>query len=154
MVQAMNRDEEVWGWLLDHQSFVRYRDIRKAFSHLHDAQLSNSLRRLEEQGLAIRQVMLLKKGGPASVYLAVDPSDPTLRVRVVDMGGWEFAILEWLGEDELPRRSTGITLGDVTEYIEKDARGEFVIKRPEWLEFLAEKGRATFESGKSTLHPE
>jgi len=88
------------------------------------------------------------------VYLAVDPSDPTLRVRVVDMGGWEFAILEWLGEDELPRRSTGITLGDVTEYIETDARGEFVIKRPEWLELLAGKGRATFESGKSMLHPE
>jgi predicted transcriptional regulator len=150
----MNRDEEVWGWLLDHQGFVRYSDIKKALSYLHDAQLSNSLRRLEEQGLVIRQVILRNKGGPASQYLAVNPSDPTLRVRVVDMGGWEFAILEWLSEDELPRRSTSITLGDITEYIETDARGELVIKRPEWLELLAEKGRATFESRKGMLHSE
>ena len=142
----MNRDEEVWGWLLEHQGFVRYSDIKKAFCRLHDAQLSNSLRRLEEQGLAIRQVILLEKGGPASVYLAVDPLDPTLRIRLVDMGGWEFATLQWLGEDGLPRRSASITLGDVTEFIETDAKGELVIKRPAWLELLAEKGRVNSES--------
>ena len=138
----MDRDMEIWRFLLRGKRFFRYGEIKEAFPHLHDGQLSKSLRRLEKFGVLVRHVSFCKNT-PINVYLAVDPSNPKVKVRVVELRHWFYAIIEWLDDCGLPTRSVGVDLGELGEYV-YSINGELYLKWPEWISHLAEAGKVSF----------
>jgi len=142
----MDRDEAIWSFLLEGRRFFKYNEIKREFLQLYDNQLSKSLRRLEKDGLLVRDIHL-QKNRPVNVYLAIDPLDSKFRVRIVDFGGRLSAILEWLNEDDLPVRSFSIDLGELGEYLHS-IDGQPYLELPRWISCLAEVGKVTFKEFK------
>jgi len=140
----LSLDEKIWRFLSNSSSFLRYGEIKRRFPHLHDQQLTRALRRLEKEGLIIRDIVS-HKSMPVNAYLGIDPEDPHLDVRLVDTGGYVFAIIQ--------RQSEGnsiifhsIDLGEFANYLEQSENGEISIRWPAWISQLA--GKVKYEERK------
>jgi DNA-binding HxlR family transcriptional regulator len=127
----MTLDEKVWDFLLNARSFQTFSEIKKGVPIVHDEQLSRALRRLERDGFIIRHVISCKNK-PSNAYLAINPDDPNLNVRLIDMHGWIFAAIQQSGErNSLVCHS--VTLGELSNYFEQSENGELSIRWPLWI---------------------
>ena len=136
----MDRDERVWRFILTENRFFRNKEVKENLG-LHDQQVSTSLRRLEQQGLLIRDIQ--HEGHvPKNVYLGIDPEDPRLSVRIVDNHGELWANIMWEEKDGSARMTT-IELGEIAGYI-KQVGDDLLLEWPEWINILEEKGKVTY----------
>ena len=133
----MDRDMQIWKFLLGSKSFVKYTKIKESFPHLHDAQLSNSLERLERQGLLVKNVAAHKN----VQYLAIDASDPNVNVRIVEIEQL-YAIIQ-MTDDHKITRIFGTDLGELSDYAHS-IDGKLYAKWPEWISNLAEASKVSF----------
>jgi DNA-binding HxlR family transcriptional regulator len=138
----MSIDKEIWKALLRDRHFFRFKEIKKLFPGLHDQKLTTSLRRLEKDGLLVRDTGS-DKNKPVNIYLAIDPMDPKLMVRVIDWG-YEFeAIIEWSSDDG-SSCSINVHLGELDSYI-RSINGKLYLEWPKWILRLIENGKIKFE---------
>jgi len=138
----MKRDEDVWKFMLEREEFLRFSEINESFK-LHPSQLTKLLTWLVESGLVVRDVGFYKNR-PVNTYLAIDPSDPKLKARIVDDNGWLFAIIEWLDEENRSGHSIGFNIGEFANYV-RTIDGKLYLEWPSWISSLAEVGKAKFE---------
>jgi len=131
----------VWQFLLQVNRFYTFSEVKKGLD-LHNQQVTNSLSRLEEKGLILRDVQFYGHK-PRNVYLGLDPEDSRLKVKVVDNHGTLWTTITWEENDGSSISIVGIDLGELTNYI-KQERDELILKWPEWINVLAEQGKVTF----------
>jgi len=136
----MDRDERVWRFLLSENRFFRNKEVKDCLG-LQDQQVSISLKRLEHQGLLIRDIQY-DGHVPRNVYLGIDSEDPRLKVRIVESHGELWAYLEWEEKDGSARMIT-IELGEIAGYI-KQVGDDLLLEWPEWINILEEKGKVTY----------
>ena len=144
----MGRDEDIWHLLLSENRFFSFTEIKRNLN-IHSQQLTTSLRRLERQGLLIKDIQS-EGNRPVNKYLGIDPNDPELQLTIYDDHGWLWASVSWTKEDGSATIVSGLDLGEIAKYIE-ERNGELILKMPEWAEVLAEKGKASYQTVKDGL---
>lgn len=144
----MNRDKDIWKFMLEKERFLRFTEIKEPFQ-LHDYQLTKSLRRLEKSGLVVREVGFYKNR-PVNTYLAIDPSDPRLGVRIVDDHGWLFAIIGWFDEKNRSGHSVSFNLGELADYI-RTIDGKGYLEWPAWISTQAEAGKVNLRNSRGNF---
>ena len=133
-------DRAIWKFLLKEKRFFRFGEIKNSMN-LHDNRVNTSLKRLEKDGLLVREISTFKRK-PISTYLGIDPRDPKLEVNIVNMGGNQFcAVIKWLDNKGSPITSVGINLGDLGEYARSDREGLLYLEFPKWISNLTKIGK-------------
>lgn len=138
----MDRDKEIWNFMLKEKRFLGFTEIRDALS-LHDHQLNISLNRLEKRGFLVKTTHF-DKNRPVNRYLAIDPDNPNFRVRMTNIK-WLYATIECTDPKDESTRVFGIELGDIGSYI-RQIDGELILTWPQWITSLAQHGRLTDET--------
>ena len=139
----MTVDEEIWKYVLSEKRYFSYSDIKRRFPGLHPQKISRALRRLEKDGLLVRDV-LVRGTRPANNYLAIDPEDQGLSIEIHDLQGWMYATITWNNDDGSSTSIIGIELGEIANYI-KQVGGELILRWPMWIETLDEGGKVKFK---------
>lgn len=131
----------MWRFLLQENRFYTFSEVKKGLD-LHNQQVTNSLSRLEEKGLILRDVQFYGHK-PSNVYLGLDPEDSRLKVKVVNNHGTLWTTITWEENDGSSSSIVGIDLGELANYI-KQERDELILEWPEWIKVFAELGKVTF----------
>ena len=139
----MTGDEEIWKYLLSEKRYFSYGDIKRKFPGLHPQKISRTLRRLEKEGLLIRDVFV-RGSKPANNYMAIDPDDPGLSIEIHDLQGWMYATITWTNNDGSSTSIIGIELGEIANYIEP-VGWELILRWPMWIENLEKAGKVKFK---------
>lgn len=139
----MPSDKEIWEYLLSEKRYFSYTDVKRRFPGLHPQKISRSLRRLEREGLLVRDV-LVHDVKPVNRYVAIDPEDPALSVVIRGLQGWMYATITWTKDDGSSTSIIGIELGEMADYIQHVNR-ELILRWPVWIENLAEASKVKFE---------
>ena len=128
---------------MSEKRYFSYTDVKRRFTGLHPQKISRSLRRLEREGLLVRDV-LVHDVKPVNRYLAIDPEDPGLSVVIRGLQGWMYATITWTKNDGSSTSIIGIELGEMADYIQQ-VNGELILRWPVWIENLAEANKVKFE---------
>lgn len=137
----MSRNEEILRYILSENRFFSLSEVRKKFK-LHPKQLTNALRRLEKEGLLLKDIQV-EGNKPVNRYLGIDPDDPELKVTVYYDHGWLWAAVSWTDSSYFV--ITGIDLGEMVDYIQQ-VNNELILKWPKWIAVLADEGKATYKT--------